>query len=472
MIKRVILAMQLTLVLGMQAEPPLSVTDVVDPMAPEASQQVFYVAPYGSDSNPGTESQPWRTIRKAAETLTAGQTVLIRAGTYREKVTPKHSGAPARYITYAAYPGEVATIDGEGKGIPDWGGVLQIQDRSYIRVIGLRITNAGPGLNAAGIYVNRSSNIIIERNHTYNTVSSGIGVWRSANVAVLNNEVELANNDGYQENITIASTSNFVVAGNHVHHGGPGTRGGEGIDVKHSHTGKVHQNQVHNLKRVGIYIDAWDRHTYDIEVHNNLVYSITSGGFAISSEMGGLLENVTLYNNIAYNTRYGVNIGVYGSSSAPEMRRIRIVNNTFVNNGSRGWGGGILVENSGVHDVLIANNIASGNLSFQIAIDPSVPSGRVTVTHNLIHGFRGIEAGETRGQNYVEGDPQFVNPSAGDFRLRANSPALNKGNSTHLPASALTDFAGNPRVVGTAVDIGAYELFEGSKIFLPMMLQR
>ena len=46
-----------------------------------AASAIYYVTPDGDDANPGTESQPWRTIQKAADTLVAGDTVYIRAGT-------------------------------------------------------------------------------------------------------------------------------------------------------------------------------------------------------------------------------------------------------------------------------------------------------------------------------------------------------------------------------------------------------
>ncbi|MBN1484358.1 MAG: hypothetical protein JXA37_06510, partial [Chloroflexia bacterium] len=45
---------------------------------------VYYVAPTGSDSNPGTQDYPWQTIQKAADTLAAGDTVYIKAGIYEE----------------------------------------------------------------------------------------------------------------------------------------------------------------------------------------------------------------------------------------------------------------------------------------------------------------------------------------------------------------------------------------------------
>jgi len=56
----------------------------------------------------------------------------------------------------------------------------------------------------------------------------------------------------------------------------------------------------------------------------------------------------------------------------------------------------------------------------------------------------------------ITGNPQFVAPLDGDYHLRPHSPAINAGDSTvaGLPA---TDLDGNPRIVGSAVDVGAYE---------------
>lgn len=53
----------------------------------------YYVAKTGSDSNPGTQSQPFLTIGKAASVLTAGQMVVVKSGTYSEKVTTVNGGS-------------------------------------------------------------------------------------------------------------------------------------------------------------------------------------------------------------------------------------------------------------------------------------------------------------------------------------------------------------------------------------------
>src|SRR5262245_31629134 len=52
----------------------------------------YYVAPTGSDSNPGSMAQPFATLQKGHDVAVAGDTVWIRGGTY-QVVTPKNSGA-------------------------------------------------------------------------------------------------------------------------------------------------------------------------------------------------------------------------------------------------------------------------------------------------------------------------------------------------------------------------------------------
>ena len=151
------------------------------------SSNFYYVAKTGNDSNPGTEAQPWLTVQKAADTLGPGDTVYIRSGTYHERVLPRNSGSAGNNITYAAYPGETVTIDGNGVSVPEDEGLFYISGKSYIKVSGLRVVNSAQ----AGIYIDASStHITIQENYTNNTGSSGIGVWNSSNIIIDGNEVE------------------------------------------------------------------------------------------------------------------------------------------------------------------------------------------------------------------------------------------------------------------------------------------
>ncbi len=84
------------------------------------SNSSFYVSKTGDDSNPGTQTAPWRTIQHAADTVRAGSTVNVRGGIYEERVTIKASGnATDGYITFRSYPGETAVLDAEHLA-PGW----------------------------------------------------------------------------------------------------------------------------------------------------------------------------------------------------------------------------------------------------------------------------------------------------------------------------------------------------------------
>ncbi|MCP4151559.1 MAG: DUF1565 domain-containing protein, partial [bacterium] len=98
----------------------------------------YYVAKTGNDSNAGTEAAPWLTIQKAANTLQAGDTVYIKAGTYGEQVKPQNSGTSGNLITYSRYSTDVVTLDGTGLPLTDYEGLFHIESLNYITISGLR----------------------------------------------------------------------------------------------------------------------------------------------------------------------------------------------------------------------------------------------------------------------------------------------------------------------------------------------
>ncbi|MGG5741905.1 carbohydrate binding domain-containing protein [Bacillus cereus group sp. IBL03679] len=79
----------------------------------KATGTTYYVATTGSDSNNGTSlSTPFQTIQHAASVASAGDTVYIRGGTYRETAIPANSGTSGNPITYQSYNGETVIVSG------------------------------------------------------------------------------------------------------------------------------------------------------------------------------------------------------------------------------------------------------------------------------------------------------------------------------------------------------------------------
>jgi len=183
----------------------------------------------GSDSNPGTQAQPWKTIDHGDATgvLNAGDTVLVNAGTYKltsdtgVNLTVRR-GVVGGPITYKAN-GRVVLDQESGLGT-SYGFKVAVMS---IAIQGFEITNASTGVYVApgssdctvdscrihdafnvsggdvnGIFVNQAANVTLTRNLIYNIsasvnspwspVGSGIRCGDADNLRVYNNTLDNA----------------------------------------------------------------------------------------------------------------------------------------------------------------------------------------------------------------------------------------------------------------------------------------
>jgi uncharacterized protein YfiM (DUF2279 family) len=453
----------------------------------------YYVSPAGNDSNPGTESLPWKTLAKAATTATAGVTVFIKQGTYNERLVPVNSGTVDGPITFMSYPGDSVIISGVGIKFSSeqysdrwWSGLIHIENLKYIKLSGLRVVHSA----ASGILATNCGHIIIERNYTDSTFSPGIVVNGCNDVMVEANEVVHGCTGGDQECISFMTTNLFEIKNNHVHDGFT-----EGIDVKvGSSNGIVNNNEVYNQEagRPGIYIDAWDRHEFNIDVFDNISHDNGGHGIAVASEDGGLLENIKIHNNKAYDNSRGLwvagwgvatqkhlfnNITIYGNEfysndfgieiggyPLTTMDSIKVFNNLIYHNvhaGVRITRYGELSGEFVFRNLSIINNTIHGNGTLGNGWDPdnagmnifNINPENLAIRNNIISSnayctiFVGPEvpAGsitidynffsgfrnvlyEIAGTNQVYGIPLFVDSLKNDYHLRAVSPCIDKGN--------------------------------------------
>jgi len=411
---------------------------VIPPVTIQEPNQgsTFYVAPSGNDLNPGSLTQPWRSLAKAASTLTAGQAVYVRAGIYEEVLVPQNSGTEGNYIIYSAYPGESVVINGSGIEIPRLHGLVNINNKSYIRISGFQVFNGGAGVPDGhwnfGIATQRSDHIVIDHNYVAQIYSVGIEIGQFSSYVLLDsNEVAYTNVGSTDNEVALSVTwfSHHVEIRNNLVHDGFN----EGINpVAGVHDVMVHHNTVSFMGRQGIYVDSWTEYQYNISYYSNVSHNNGlingNGGFAISSEEGGMLQNVSFYNNIAYNNLgNGLIVTSWGSNSH-RIDNVSLVNNTVYNNGQEGF----LVQNDESTNILLRNNISYNNAGGDIV----VIAGSVIQDHNLTS------------------DPRFESAGEANFHLRPDSPAIDTGSAIGAPA---VDFEGNTRPAGSGYDIGAYE---------------
>lgn len=78
----------------------------------ENTGNVYYVSknPNADDNNDGSEEYPFRTLKKAGETVKAGDTVIVGGGIYRETLKISNSGEKGNPITFKAKKGETPVI--------------------------------------------------------------------------------------------------------------------------------------------------------------------------------------------------------------------------------------------------------------------------------------------------------------------------------------------------------------------------
>ncbi|QBG48505.1 hypothetical protein EGM51_14255 [Verrucomicrobia bacterium S94] len=100
----------------------------------------------------------------------------------------------------------------------------------------------------------------------------------------------------------------------------------------------------------------------------------------------------------------------------------------------------------GVYDATVRNSIVYGNFYNTITPDDLTSvSAYNTCSPDVTHGSDGN----------ITNTPVFINPAAGDYRLSAGSPCIDVGSNAYVMVAV--DLNGNSRIVGTSVDMGAYE---------------
>lgn len=195
-----------------------------------------------------------------------------------------------------------------------------------------------------------------------------------------------------------------------------------------------------------------------------------AGGFSLNN-FGNGLANVNLQacifeNNSSADGAGAINLYKIGTATTDT---VRIENCLLNSNNGGGWGGGIGVN--GRIGLTLANNTIADNLNGGIIFAGSALKMQNNILHNP--GLDNFLASSTSGNvtslgGNLIGDnsmdtllnntdqpgavPMFV---PGTYQLSEDSPSVDAGVLPDSPSA--TDLAGNARLQGSCIDIGAYE---------------
>jgi Right handed beta helix region len=413
----------------------------------------YYVnASNGSDGADGhTSATAWRTLRKAAQSVGPGSTVLVASGEYAPlRVTT--SGTPAAWIKFVAAPGahpiirlnsyRVGIATGANAYILVDGFEVVGQNQTITDAQGRSNNGSQPELNENCILVGRipsggsrtlAHDVVIRNNVVHDCSASGITTAFADAVTIVHNVVYNNSwwgvNDGSGISIWMLTDvvpangpyKNYIV-GNFVYNNYcnlpfryfrpvPAITDGNGIIIDTS----SHITRMPNMPSYPPY----QGRTY---IANNIVFA--NGGKGITANASSHIDvvNNTVYGDEKSNSRY-VNRGEITANRASED--INFYNNIAVNlNGKKVDGG-----EGGTYDY----NVLSGSTISYV--------GR----HDIVR--------DALLSNPLD-NGSVANPSPTDFAPKPGSPALRNGTNVLAPA---VDYFNNPRTPGS-VDRGAIQV--------------
>ncbi|WP_308639486.1 right-handed parallel beta-helix repeat-containing protein [Paenibacillus silvisoli] len=378
----------------------------------------YYVSPSGSDSNPGTLAQPFKTVQKGIDSMSAGDTLYLRAGTYQEKVyITNKNGSSSAWYTVKNYAGETPVMDGNNLALAE---AFDIYNSSYWHIEGLEMKKYW----GAGVYMEGYQRPGEMSPHPVSHIEL----------------IKLTIHDLDNPDTTTTAGTQAIA--------------GEGPDFV-----TIKKCNIYNIGLLrdspldhGVYVGYGADH-YVIDGNS---MQLTSGsGLQLYGQPGGgsdfVITNNILWNNhkfgliVASNTSNNLiaNNTFYGNGKADVYMTDSASGNTFKNN----------IFGSAVgeyHVEMMDSGSASGN-----AFDYNLYYNSSAAAYRISSGMSYATWQSTYGQEAHgrTGDPLFINPAYSNLRVGGLSPALGVADASAAPTY---DYDGNLREAPYH-DMGAYD---------------
>ncbi|MDH5174133.1 MAG: right-handed parallel beta-helix repeat-containing protein, partial [Elusimicrobiota bacterium] len=356
-----------------------------------AQATTYYVAESGNDDYPGTKALPWASVDKAADTMEAGDTVYVMAGSY-SGFDVTRSGTADNYISYLAYPGDTPKI----------GQIYFQYGASYNKFVGFEIIHPSAG------------GVIMDHNNDYNIVSN----CRIHDIGSVGVDISGGSDFNIVEDCVIYDCDVYA-----IHTSGTTNRGNI-----------FRRNECYRIGDDGFNLSP---STKDTQLIGNVIYDVDQDG-------NGTADGIHLYDdgstivrgNLVYHDG-GATGGVFWIHGGSNHI---IQNNTFVGlpGFTSAYGGIIWLEFTS--NVTLKNNIAyssDGSVGVVVGINSSTNDDyndwHNTVSSKCVY-FGGewksvseYQKEDGRGLHCISLDPKFVDPASGDFHLQSDSPCKDSG---------------------------------------------
>lgn len=330
---------------------------------PQNKGNIYYVSPAGSDSSHGTKTQPWKTLDKANNSVTSGDTVIVQAGIYNQMLVIKKS-----HITFIA-AGEVVTR------------AIEIEGNNNI-VRGFTITdpNSKAGIRTYG------DNNLIENNEIYHMLEDGMWLWGRNNVIRGNYIHDIMAYDlypEYDEHVDCFMTwvwnwpvDNLVIENNICNH-----------------------NRPHGSNQFFILTHNGTIPIKNITIRNNIFITADEGYMPIAFYGDNTITGMQIINNTFYNTTGQGAEAVYLNN----MPEVYVANNVSIGyqNMVKAQSGSIVVEENNITSPPYEMQNIQGFDFHLLPVSPLIDAGKEL---GIEHDF--------------DGNPRDESPDIGAFEYQ------------------------------------------------------
>lgn len=434
------------------------------------SQQEYFVAVNGDNSNNGTINSPFETIFKASQVAQPGDIIQVRGGLYRNsdfndgdiwngtvagKITC--NGTATQYITFQPYQNEEVIFEFDA----NYG--VKISNSSYIIFQGFKIKGIGEqitygeALSNWGLYMLADGSIHdITGNESLMPLPAGTSKpsYYNGRGLVANNchHIKLKNNIVYNcpSSGIRAEQSDYVdIIGNTVYHNTYWTTQGVGaitiaeasdLDSSSDYKFNIEQNLVYENENKMI---SWN------PTKSFITYVIDEGSgiFLTRNQNTYLHGKININNNIVYKS------GASGIMCHYTDRTLIAFNSLYYNGANNdGFPGGIGINNT--NHVIIANNLIHARPTKWAIGTTAQPNTNYTIENNIVYNENSSQSiYNNLSTGWSNSNPLFVDPTLNNFNIQSTSPAINAASTNYIIAK---DFNNNIRA-DDMNDVGAIE---------------